>query len=386
MRMSVNKYAFLAITCLVLSTSCKKLLIKPDPESSPERNFEMFWNDLNNGYPYFVEDNIDWKGRYDKYRPMISSSTTTDQLYTYMTEMLKGFSDGHLSVEYKEKSYSNEKTDYNWAQLVRKDASGTFVDSWDPIRYYVEHATHLAKSNLNPSSYHFITASNLVTPTDQDTICHYGLIKDENIVYVNITTFLTRTPLDAVLRDIFQSYPTATKLILDLRLNRGGNLGNMWNAIGVLLPPSLNELKYGYVKEKVGPLPENFGAEQYFAIFGTSGMPRFTGSIVLLTNRLSVSASEHATLAIKELKKYNKKIKVVGDYTFGATSFIVQRTLPCEIKYTLVNSKTYDVNRTVVERTGVKPDEQVFLLESAVYSGIDNQLERAIEISKKDLF
>jgi C-terminal processing protease CtpA/Prc len=115
-------------------------------------------------------------------------------------------------------------------------------------------------------------------------------------------------------------------------------------------------------------------------------LPKFLGPVVVLTNRFTVSAAEHATMAMRQVKAYNKQIKLVGDYTFGATSFIVQRTLPCGIEYTLVNNKTWDINRNIVERTGIKPDEFVYITESGLKNSIDEQMERAIEIIDKNQF
>jgi C-terminal processing protease CtpA/Prc len=64
----------------------------------------------------------------------------------------------------------------------------------------------------------------------------------------------------------------------------------------------------------------------------------------------------------------------------------VERTLPNGIQYTLVNSKTSDINHVVVEKTGVRPDEQVFLTAEFVKAGRDQQMERAIEIITNNQF
>src|SRR4051812_38598567 len=118
--MLLKKIILLCILAL-LSFSCKKLLIKPDVTSEPEKNFEIFWNDVNNGYPYFSEDGIDWHERYKTYKSQVTPSTSINGLYNLMTQMLKGFSDGHLSVSYQGQSYGNEKTRLNQSQLVTQD-------------------------------------------------------------------------------------------------------------------------------------------------------------------------------------------------------------------------------------------------------------------------
>ncbi len=386
-----------ALLCIALSLSCKKILISPDSTSDSGRNFEIFWNDLNNGYPYFEEDKIDWQERHDAYVKNVES-ITTDQLYTYFTSMLKGFSDGHLRVEYNGKFYSNEKEQPNLGELIRVNNSGRILD----LTYSnVELINNYTENKNTEPQYGFdnINAGYLISPQTQKgsdgfnpepiEICTYGLVKSnpkgisnfKNILYVNLKTFSTNYSIEGLLVDLIQDYPS-DGMILDLRMNGGGNLGIMWNAMSVFLPQNQDLLKYAYVREKVGPLPQNFGPEQYFGV-SARGNTRYTKPVVVLTNRLSVSAAEHATMAMREMNKTRKNIKIIGDYTFGATSFIVQRTLPCGIKYTLVNSKTWDANRIIVEKTGVKPDEQVFLTEGKLRSLKDDQMERAIELLNK---
>lgn len=384
----LKRYSFIFV--VIISTySCHKVLIKPDPTSDSEKNFEMFWNDVHNGYPYFEEDKIDWKARYDAVRPSISKSTSTVELYTKMTSMLTGFSDGHLNMEYGGMYYGNEKTITQFLKLVKADANGTELPpsmSSDYASEYYNRFDQINKGYINPNTYQSISTSSIQTPGTLEEICYYGLIKDQNILYVNLTTFLTEYPFDELLQSIFAQYPLAQGLIIDLRMNGGGNLGTMWDALSVFLPLTINEVKYGYSREKVGPLPQNFGPEKYFAVSRHNASPPFLKPVVLLANKRSISAAEHATMAMREIKKYNKQIKIVGDYTFGATSFIVERTLPNGITYTLVNSKTWDINRVVVERTGVKPDEIVYITSDNVLSNTDSQLERAMEIILKNQF
>ncbi|MBC7390272.1 MAG: hypothetical protein H7329_13735 [Opitutaceae bacterium] len=371
----------------VINLSCNKLFIKPDGVSEPEKNFEIFWNDINNGYPYFVEDNINWKDRYKEYKTQVTSSTSITQLYTYFTKMLGGFSDGHLSVKYQGNSYSNEKRGPNSAQLVKNDGSDDLVTTSDVFYYY--HFYRINESYLDPDTYVVKKATNGIENGNEDTVCIYGYRQQDKILYINITSFLTKYRFDNLLVEIFSLYPDSKGLILDLRMNGGGNLATMWNAMSVFMPSGVSEVKYAFNKEKVGPLPENFGAETYFAIHGNYFQTTFSQPIVVLANRFTVSAAEHAVLALREINKVRqKKIKIIGDYTYGATSFIVERTLPCGIQYTLVNNKTTDINHNIIERTGVRPDEFSYLTASKIMDGNnpDEQLNRAIEIINTNVF
>lgn len=398
--MRTFKHICFSVLAVLVLNSCQKLLIKPDPTSESERNFEIFWNDLNNGYPYFEEDKIDWKDRHNQFRKLVTKSTTTSQLYTYMTQMLEGFSDGHLSVSYNGNNYSNEKEQPNLRELIRANSSGSLLTYTEDNRNLVN--AYLGYNKKNPEyffdninkNYLFdpqtVSANDGFVNSSETVVAIHGEIKasfspTKNIYYVNIATFNTEYSFENLLGSIIsENNPEA--IILDLRMNGGGSLGLMWNAMSVFLPNSVSEMKYAFNKEKVGPLPGNFGPEKYFAIGGRNNTKFLNKPIVVLTNRLSASAAEHATMALREMKKYNYRIKILGDYTFGATSFIVERTLPNGIQYTLVNSKTSDINHVNVEKTGVKPDEQVFLTAAAVKAGEDEQMERAIAIINSNQF
>lgn len=367
--------------------SCNKLFIKPDGVSEPEKNFEIFWNDINNGYPYFVEDNINWKDRYKEFKPQITSSTSIPQLFNYMTKMLSGFSDGHLSVEYQGDSYSNEKRGPISAQIVKNDGSETLVTTLDV--YYYRHFYRINQLYLDPDTYVVKKATNGIQNDNEDTVCIYGYRQQDKILYINITSFLTQYRFDNLLTEIFNLYPDSKGLILDLRMNGGGNLATMWNAMSVFMPSGVSEVRYAFNKEKVGPLPENFGAETYFAINANYFQTTFSQPIVVLANRLTVSAAEHAVLAMREINKIRqKKIKIIGDYTYGATSFIVERTLPCGIQYTLVNNKTTDINHNIIERTGVRPDEFSYITASKITeaNNPDDQMNKAIELINTNAF
>ena len=394
------KHIFFSAFAILLLNSCQKLLIKPDPTSESEKNFEIFWNDLNNGYPYFVEDGINWKDRHDQYRKQVTKATTTNELFDVMKRMLSGFSDGHLSVSYGDEYYTNEKEQPNLRELIRENSFGTLIaysdDNRDLVNAYLGYNKQSPqyffeninkKYLVNPQT---VTANNGFVNSSETTVAIHGKIDPQysptkNIQYFNISTFNTDYTIDNLLQSVINANSNSDALILDLRMNGGGSLGLMWDVMSVFLPRNVSELNYAYYSEKVGPLPSNFGPENYFAIFGKENT-KYTKPVVVLVNRLSASASEHATMAMREIKRYNPKIKIVGDYTYGATSFIVERTLPNGIQYTLVNSKTFDLNRKVVERTGVKPDEQVFLTIPFVQAIRDQQMERAIEIIQNNQF
>lgn len=89
------------IYCLTsfLFTSCIK---EEQPDDTPENNFEALWQIIDRQYcflDYKAEAyGLDWNEVYGRYRPRISSSMTSSQLFEVLCEMLAELRDGHVNL------------------------------------------------------------------------------------------------------------------------------------------------------------------------------------------------------------------------------------------------------------------------------------------------
>lgn len=152
-------------------------------------------------------------------------------------------------------------------------------------------------------------------------------------------------------------------LILDLRSNPGGDLTAVVEVARRLLPEGLityTEDKYGNRKE-----------------YKCDGEYEIEIPMVVLVNEYSASASELLAGAIKD---YNKGT-LIGTTTYGKG--IVQRINQLEdgtaIKLTV--SAYFTPNGINIHGTGVEPDiELEYDYELAESEGVDNQVEKAIEV------
>lgn len=127
-------------------------------------------------------------------------------------------------------------------------------------------------------------------------------------------------------------------LIIDLRNNGGGSLSEVNNLVGLFIPQ--------------GPTVQvhySFGHTQVLADQDPAQL--YTGPLVVLTNRLSASASEIFAGAIQD---YGRGL-VVGSQTFGKGT--VQTLIPLfrgQMKVT--NAKFYRVSGESTQHRGVIPD------------------------------
>lgn len=191
---------------------------------------------------------------------------------------------------------------------------------------------------------------------------------EDDIGYLGITEF------DSVTTEQFKEGMKELRskgmvgLILDLRSNPGGSLAAVCDIARELLPKG----------DIVYTVDRDGNREDYEC----DGKNEIDIPVVVLVNGYSASASEILSGAIKD---YGVGI-IVGETTYGKG--VVQRIFPftdgTAVKLTISNYFTPNGND--INGVGITPDVEI-ALDSQKYNedGTDNQLNKAIEIIKKEL-
>ncbi len=192
-------------------------------------------------------------------------------------------------------------------------------------------------------------------------------MKEGNIGYIQITEF------DTVTSDQFTEALVTLKeqgmkgLVIDLRSNPGGNLDTVCEIASQLLP----EGTIVYTVDKDGNRVD----------YNCDGKNQFDMPMVVLVNGYSASASEILAGAIKDYKMGT----LVGTTTYGKG--IVQRIIPFSdgtaVKLTV--SKYYTPNGINIHGTGIDPDVEIEYDPEAAENGVDNQLDKALEIIAEEI-
>ena len=191
---------------------------------------------------------------------------------------------------------------------------------------------------------------------------------DGGIGYIQITEFDTVT-LDQFTEALAVCRGSGMKgLILDLRGNPGGNLNTVCDIAREILPKGL----IVYTEDKDGKRSE-------YTCDGTKEMKE---PLVVLVDSGSASASEILAGAVKDYGIGT----LVGTTTFGKG--IVQRIISLRdgsaVKLTVSNY--YTPNGNNIHKIGIEPDiEEKFDSEAYYNDGVDNQLNKAIEIMNEKL-
>lgn len=195
---------------------------------------------------------------------------------------------------------------------------------------------------------------------------------DGNIGYIEVTEFdeVTAQQFRKAIDELDKQGQKG--LIVDIRNNPGGLLDTVVDMLDRMLPKGLivyTEDKYGHREEKK-----------------SDGKEEFNKPLAVLINGHSASASEIFAGAIQDYKKGT----IVGTTSFGKG--IVQSIIPLQdgtaIKVTV--SKYFTPKGQDIHGVGIKPDVTVELDKElkkkvVIKKEEDNQLQKAIEIIKKEI-
>ncbi len=189
---------------------------------------------------------------------------------------------------------------------------------------------------------------------------------DDSIGYIQIMEFddVTYSQFMKAFRELKREEMTG--LIIDLRDNPGGSVQTCVEIADELLPEGL----IVYTEEKDGDRDE----------YKSDGKSFYDGPLVLLVNGNSASAAEILTGAVKDYGTGT----VLGTTTYGKG--IVQQILPLGdgtgVKVTIADY--YSPKGNNIHGVGIEPDEELELdVDAFLDEGIDNQLDRAVEIIKE---
>lgn len=330
-------FSVLAIS--ILFSSCEKVFFPPEPDNEPVVIFNQFWNDFNEYYAIFEERGVDWDSMYQVYAPQVDEGTTDDELFELLTAMIQPLDDGHVNlIAPSRKQFSSNH--------IYRDSVGFSLWDLDVIKQ-----SYLGGSFEGVDSIGYV----------------YGLINGE-IIYVYFTYISDNMP---VIDDIIAQYPNAKGMIIDLRHSYGGDFTWAFQYFGRFTDQSRLVFQSA---TKNGPGKEDY--EDWYPWYLEPSGDYFSKPLVLLTDRYTISASERTVMALKVIPG----IIHIGDTTNGAHSTMIGRELQNSWYYSLSPQKILFADGKSYEGIGMIPDIVLYNTVSNLENGIDDQLDRAIDV------
>lgn len=331
---------------LIIAISCFFSSCIKDPiENNPKEIFEFIWTDFDENYSSFPQRNIDWNAIHTEFSPQVNESTSRDELWNVLTNMLDVLDDQHVAI---------------WDDKEGKGfASGKINDEVLKEKGF---DIELIRNDFLDADYKTIDA-------DGEKVV-YGKIKNQNFGYFHIPNFSNEDwleSMDAIIADLMAT----DGLILDLRNNGGGDPLAAEYVSGFFA--ATKELAFN-VQTKNGPGHQDFDEKAPYYM-EPRGNQQYTKPIVALTNHSTVSAGEEFFLYLIT----QDHVTIVGDITSNAISSTgFDRLLPNGFRYQLSHQLYTYPDGTSPEGTGIIPDILLVNDSLDVQNGIDMVLDRGI--------
>lgn len=315
--------------------------------NTPETTFETFWHLFNENFAFFDVRDVDWQSAYEPYRPMITPETTEEELFSILQEMVAPLGDGHVSIIAPFNYYTALKTP-GWLEGMSE-----------------EELPEVALSAITP---YLIDEPRYAA----DEVILYGNVA-ENVGYINITAFeVSDTDMLAeAMTDLLAEFANVKAIIIDIRLNPGGD-----DTMGMFIAGHFTDDRH-LVSRKSVWFEDAFHSIMEVYVEPTTDAP-FTGDVYLLTSRMSLSAAETFTLAMKTLPN----VTIVGESTNGMLSDSWFVVLPNGWAGTLSNEQYLSDGGVVYEGVGVPPDIEMLITAEDFAAGHDPILESVLELTQ----
>ena len=322
--------------------SCGETLVGSDPANTPQNNFQILWDEFDHYYALFEVKNVNWHALYNIYAPQVTDQTDDRSLFNIMSSMLAYLDDVHV-------------------QLIAP--FGRFTSSYANGQSEGTLNLDLVKSKYLRSEFQ-TTGNGFFT---------YGQISD-GLCYLHIASFSSRNgsawveAIDPIVNEFFDH----KGFIVDVRNNSGGNGVNV-EAIGGRFADQ--KRVSALLQRRNGPRHSDFTPirERYVE---PAGEKQFTKSIIVLTDRRTLSAAEYFVLAMK-LFPY---VRIVGDVTGGSLAPNLYRELPNGWVYRISIGKLFSADHVLYEGIGISPDIHVAVSPSDRVMDKDPVIEMAIQL------
>ncbi|MCB5909912.1 S41 family peptidase [Streptomyces pinistramenti] len=304
----------------------------------PRAVFGVYWQTFAENYPFFRAKKIDWAAVRDRYRPRITATTSDDELFAVLREMIEPLHDAHTRVVAGPDQWFAGKR------------PGTVL----PTPGFTARIDKAIAANLGPG----VTRRSWA----QGKIAYAGL--PDRVGYLRVTQFARYTQdgsfasdaaeldraLDAVFTRARTQGPGALRgLIVDLRLNGGG-----YDPLGLRIASRLTDRPYlAYAKRARNDPhdPGKFTTPEPVRVRPHRG-PVFTGPVAVLTGRLTISAGETFTQSLMGRSPAPVRI---GENTQGVFSDILERALPGTWQLGLPNEEFLTAGGRTFDGPGIPP-------------------------------
>lgn len=303
-------------------------------------SFDRMWLTVDREYSYFEYKGIDWGEVRRDFRPRAEAARSTDELVGVVRDALATLRDVHVWI---------------------LTPGGGMLPTYQPV----------ARRNWSPA----MLQSLRQRPgwTDASPVVGGGEI--DGIPVIAISSFATGSFDPTDFDDLLAAHRDAPAIIIDVRMNGGGNDALAYQVAGRFT--STSQLG-GYYQFRNGLRHDAFTAMTPRSVV-PRGTWQFTRPVVLVTGRGAFSSTEGFVSAMRALPN----VTVVGDTTGGGSGN--PSVFPLREGYGISVSRwiEYTADRVPIEWRGIAPDSVISFTDGGVVAGTDETLAAALVIAKR---
>jgi hypothetical protein len=306
------------------------------PPADFAAQFDSLWSTFDREYSYFIHKGIDWNALRATYRPGAIAAADQSAFIGVIREMLGNLRDGHV---------------------VLRDPAGRTLLTYEPQHFI----------NWDRAVWEQYRARSGWTQGQNDW--GYGVL--DGVPYIQIggwgASSIRTSDFDAA----FERFRGAPVLILDVRMNGGGNDALALEIAGRFAQTSV---VYASVQFRNGPSHSDFGPRMPRTL-NPRGPWQYTGTVLLLIGRRCLSSNESFIEAMRQLPH----VTLAGDRTGGSTGNPGSFPLALGWSYTVSRWIEYTADNQVIEDAGIAPDVFVPAGPADFAAGRDPVLDWALQ-------
>jgi len=316
----------------------------------PNYNFDVFWNMMNENYPFFKERKMDWLSIKEKYQ---RKKIKKNQLRHILKNIIKQLNDGHttLIIPKKNGAFPHYTTNNKTAILEDKI-----------LEYYVKNPTRYGTSikgngllnyGITGNNVGYIQINNMMFFSDKyknpGALSGYDYLFDYLNASENNPNHFDdeKRGIRALMGKIIEDLQGTNAIIIDVRFNSGG-----YDLV------SLEILRHFITEEtklysKKAKLSNGYTTPEFFSILPAE--KTYDKPVFLLTSHQTASAPEILALGTMAVKNITR----IGSNTEGIFSDILEKKLPNGWILNLSNEIYQDITGTCYESIGIPPNYKI---------------------------
>ena len=343
-----------------------------DPRfQQPEFIASLIVQHLDEHFPFFDRRQFDWESRRQALLDTVNDRTTDAELYAALCASLDGLGDSHTRIYWTKKtdgpfksgknrvltflaSARHQQTEYeslsafagHWQRTMRAKIAGMMRDG--KVQFA---ANDRLRWGFLPNNIGYL---------ESEFLNGFGAAKTSRPHQLDQLS----TELDRIL----MALKDCRALILDLSYNAGG-----YDAAALTIASRFADRRRHVMSYHAAGRDSNDVRKCYVSPAGRT----FTKPVYVLTSHSTVSAGETLTMAMKAFPH----VRHVGEPTRGCASSFLNKWMPNDFHLTLSNEIWTLPDGTLVEGTGVVPDQQYSVFaEDEIFSSYPRALQRTIDV------